>query len=253
MKESMKLRQTALKTALPALLVLCPAAVPAQTFQWLVQEGSVSASAAVSGPDGSDSGGDSAGISAPVSANIFAGAGASVPGSMSASGTSRLETTLAPQSLFVSSELDGNGSVSNPEEQTAGGSGYVNLRLVFKVDAPAILTMTGSTGGTWTGDASVDPGFWLESTTEYMTDIIGTGGYLEYQALLLPHETYTLSAYGNASAVTSFDQSFGSAQGGFTVRMNIQGTPVPEPNILGLLAALGISVWGLRIHRKRAS
>ena len=249
----MNVRQLVACTTLVILSACLPGYLSAQSFLWRLQEGSVNASAAVSGPTGGDSDGDGAGISNPISANIFAGAGASLPFGLSASGTSRLETTLAPRSLLVSNELDGNGSVGNPEEQSAGGSGYSNLLLKFTVDAPARLTMTGSTDGIWSGDASVDAGFWLESTTEYLTDLSGTGGYLEFETLLIPEETYTLTAYGIASAVTSFEQSFSSAQGGYNIRMNIQGVPVPEPGMMSLFALLSCVGLGYLLRSRRTA
>jgi hypothetical protein len=249
----MNVRQAVRKTALAVALAFLPVCVPAQSFQWVLQEGSVNASAGVFGPTGNDGDGDAEGVPSTGPFSIFTGAGVSFAG-MSASATSRMETSLAPHLLTVSGEMDVNGSVGNPEEQSAGGTAGANMRLVFKVDTPALLTMTGSTGGVWSGDSSSDPGFWLESTTAYLVDAIGAGAQVDFQTLLVPTETYSLIVSSIASGGSSPDFSFGSAQGSFNIRLALQVAPVPEPNAACLLAVLSLSgLCGFLRHRKRSS
>ena len=207
-----------------------------------MEEGSVSASASVSGPAGGDTNSELVSVPTTGPVAVFAGAGASLP-EIFASATSGLDVFLAPRRLTMSAAQDGNGAVTNAEEQSAGGSGIVNLTLRFTVDAPAFFTLTGETYGVWTGDASSDMGFWLKSTTTYLADSLGPGGRVEYQGVLLPTETYTLTAYGIASAVTSqgSKSGFSSAQGAFTAAVTLTGSAVPEPGAATLLAlaALG--------------
>lgn len=224
-----------------ALFALVSTCVSAQSLLILSQTGSVSASASVSGPAGAKSDYELTPMPPPGPVSIFAGAGASLP-EMFASATSGLDISLTSQRLTLTAAQDGNGSVGNTEEQSAGGSGYVNLTLKFTVDAPALFTLTGWTDGVWTGDASSDMGFWLESTTEYLTDSIGPGLQVEYEGVLLPGETYTLTAYGIASAVTAFGSEFGfsSAQGAFAATVTLTGpAAVPEPGSVLFLTLIG--------------
>jgi hypothetical protein len=245
----MKIRQVLEKTTLILALALFPCYVSAQRFQVVSQEGVANAVATVSGPVGGDSDNDQKSSSNTSSIDIFAGAGASLS-EMFASATAHLVTSIAPQMLTLAGTLDGNGSTTFPEMQTAGGAGGINLTLVFRVDAPVLLTLIGETSGVWNGDAGVDAGIALYSTSAYLTDIIGPGGRVEFQGVLVPEETYTLSAYGNASAVTSELNAFSSAQGGFTASLSLQAAPVPEPGCVALL--LSLSSLGVCLLARRS-
>jgi hypothetical protein len=236
----MKAQQVVAKTTLLLALSLLPTSLPAQSFHLVSQEGFVSASAAVSGPTGSDSNSEQQNVPSAGPIDVFAGAGASLP-EVFASATAHLEASLTPHAITMTGILDGNGAATFPEMQSAGGSSGANLTIMFRVDAPALLTMIGETSGVWTGDAGVEPSLFLSSTSGVLADLIGTGGRIEFEGMLLPEETYTLSGSGLASAVTSEFNSFSSAQGGFTARLQLQAAAVPETGSLALLCGIGIA------------
>jgi hypothetical protein len=244
----MTTRQVVEKTLILAALVLLPVCVPAQSFQLVSQEGFVSASAAASGPGGSNSDSDSTGVSPNGPIDIFTGAGASIS-EAGASATARLEASFAPQLLTLASALDANGFTTFPDVQLAGGNATTQLLITFQVDAPAILTLNAVTDGVWTGDSGIEPSVALYTATEFLADVFGAGGQVEFQGLLVPGEIYTLSAFALATAGTSEFSSFGSAQGGFTARLSLQGAPVPEPGHATLL--LGLSSLGVCLLARR--
>lgn len=240
----------ALEMIILCALILFPMGVSAQSLHLVTQEGTVSASALVSGPTGSASDNDSTSAASVGSMDIFAGAGASLP-EIFASGTAHLQTSFEPRSITLSAMLDGNGSATFPDLQVAGGSGGANLTILFTVDASMLARFVGETFGVWTGDAGIEPGISLYSSHNLLADINGTGGRIEFEGVLVPGETYTLSAYGIASAVTSEFDSFGSAQGGFSARLELQAAAVPEPGTVPLLAGI-LLIWTFSVKRYRS-
>jgi hypothetical protein len=238
--ERMNIPQVVKATALFVGLSLFSMCASAQSLHILSQEGSVyaSASATEAGETTFDSELKPVPLAGPI--DVFAGAGASLP-ELSSSATSHLEVSFAPRQFTLSGSLDGNGSVTFASEQSAGGSAFINLKIMFQVDAPVYFTLTGENQGVWTGDASVDETLWLESTTEYIVDMLGPGARLEYQGILVPGETYSLNASGLASAMTELSDlsAFSSAQGLFTLSLTLGAAAVPEPGPLALLMSLG--------------
>ena len=243
-------RQVIANTTLLALS-LFPQCVSAQSFHLVSQDGSVNASAFVSGPAGatSDSEGKNGASSGVI--DVFAGAGASLP-EMFASATAHLQASLTSRTITMSGVLDGNGAATFSDVQSAGGSGGANIAINFTVDRPVLVRLVGETTGVWTGDAGIEPSISLYSAHSYLADVNGPGGGIEFEGILIPAELYTLSAFGVASAVTSEFNSFGSAQGGFSARLElIAAAAVPEPGSLALLGGMGILGSRLLLSRRQ--
>lgn len=247
----MNIAQSVEKATLIIALAFLPICVSAQSFQLVSREGNVSASAFASGSEGSASDSEQNPVpndATPIS--IVADAAAVVPDT-SASAVSGLGGSFAPTFLTIAGTMDASSSVSNTLDQSAGGTAVTSLRTVFTVDAPTVLTLTGESHVSWSGNATAETNLVLRSATGTLTDLSGIDGTFEFQGLLQPGVEYTLTTFGIANAATANTDTFTSAQGSFTI--NLAATAVPAPSSLTVLGVPGLLGMAVMLRRRKSS